>query len=339
MKDIQAESNAALVEEAQHLFVPNYKPAPFVIAKGEGVWLFDVEGHRYLDLVGGIAVSALGHGHPKLVAAVAEQAARVMHTSNLYLNRPSIELARRILDVSFGDRIFFCNSGAEANEAQLKLARRVAWDRGEKTRTKIITFTSSFHGRTLGALAATAQPKYQEGFGPMPAGFVYLPYGDVAALEAAIDRDTAAVLVEPVQGEGGVRVAPEGFLAKCRELCDRSGAMLMFDEVQIGVGRSGKYWGYEHDGVVPDVMSIAKGIAGGLPLGAIVTTERFARHLAYGTHGTTFGGNPVSCAAGAVIFDALAEPGFLAHVSSVGQVLRDGLVALGEKHRVFTEVR
>jgi acetylornithine/N-succinyldiaminopimelate aminotransferase len=332
-------TNHALAEEAKKLFIPNYKPAELVIERGDGCWVVDVEGRRYLDLVSGIAVSALGHAHPKLTEAIRTQVGKVIHTSNLYLNLPSIDLARRLVEASFGERVFFCNSGAEANEAQIKLARRCAWDRGEKQRNVIVSFDQSFHGRTLGALTATAQPKYHEGFGPLPLGFKYLRYGDVEGLERGVDETTAAILVEPIQGEGGVRMPSAGFLAACRRIAHARGALLCFDEVQVGVGRTGRMFAHQHEGVVPDSMSLAKGIGGGLPLGAIVTTEALGSHLGYGTHATTFGGNPVACAAGCVVFDVLGEPGFLEHVVEIGRVLEDGLRAIGEKTHAFQEIR
>lgn len=332
-------TNAALAERSAGVFLPNYKPSPLVIERGEGCSVFDVEGRRYLDLVGGIAVSVLGHGHPRLVQAIRDQAGRILHTSNLYLNRPAIELGERLLERCFGERVFFCNSGAEANEAQIKLARRYAYDRGDKERIKIITFDQSFHGRTYGALAATAQPKYQEGFGPMPGGFEYSTYGDVAALERAVDEKTAAVLVEPIQGEGGVRVAPPGFLAACRRITRERGALLLLDEVQVGVGRTGRMFCHQWEEIVPDSMSIAKGIGGGLPLGAIVTTAALGSHLTYGTHATTFGGNPVACAAGLAVLEALSENGFLEHVVEVGRALEAGLNQIGTRSGAFSEVR
>lgn len=334
------ESNAQRAEQAKTFFTPNYKPAPLVVERGEGCYLFDVEGNKYLDLVGGIAVSALGHGHPALVKAIQEQAAKVLHTSNLYLNRPSLELADRLRSVSFGQRIFFCNSGAEANEAQIKLARRYAWDRGDKKRNKIISFDGSFHGRTFAALTATAQPKYHEGFGPMPEGFVYAKLGDVEALDKLVDDTVAAILVEPIQGEGGVRVPPKGFLAACRRLASQRGALLLFDEVQVGVGRTGTMFGYQHEDVVPDVLSLAKGIGGGLPLGAIIAKEDIGVHLVVGTHATTFGGNPVACAAGLVVLETITQPGFLEQVQSNGAKLIAGLTEIGEKRgKIFKEVR
>lgn len=330
---------ADLIRRAERVFTPNLRPAPVVLDHGEGVRLYDLEGREYLDFASGIAVSALGHRHPALVSAIKAQAERLLHTSNLYWNQPSIELAEKLVASCFAERVFFCNSGAEANEAAIKLARKFAHDRGETERVEILSFEGSFHGRTMGALAATAQPKYHVGFEPLPRGFTYLPFGDLEALERAASPRTAAILIEPVQGEGGVRATPEGFLAECRRLADRAGALLVFDEVQIGVGRSGKMFGHQHEGVEPDIMSLAKGIGGGLPLGAIVTTERVGASLSFGSHATTYGGNPVACCAGGVVFDALAAPGFLDRVSRVGQQLRDGLTAISAGRGLFKEVR
>lgn len=325
-------------ERAKQVFTPNYAPAELVIARGEGCYVWDLEGRRYLDLVAGIAVSALGHHHPKLVAAIQAQAERVLHTSNLYLNQPSIELAERLVGHSFGQRVFFCNSGAEANEAAIKLARRYAYTRGETERVKIYSFDKSFHGRTMGALTATAQPKYHEGFRPLPEGFGYLTM-DLAAVEAAIDHHTAAVIIEPVQGEGGVRVPPPGFLAALRKICTDKGALLIFDEVQIGLGRSGAMFGYQLEGVTPDIMSLAKGLGGGLPIGAIVTTDAIAPALNVGSHGTTFGGNPMACAAGLAVFEVLESPGFLERVRAIGLAFEAGLRAIAQTHGGVSEVR
>lgn len=325
-------------ERAKQVFTPNYAPAELVIDRGEGCYVWDLEGRRYLDLVAGIAVSALGHHHPKLVAAIQAQAEKVLHTSNLYLNQPSIELAERLVRHSFGQRVFFCNSGAEANEAAIKLARRYAYTRGETERVKIYSFDKSFHGRTMGALTATAQPKYHEGFRPLPEGFGYLTM-DLAAVEAAIDHHTAAVIIEPVQGEGGVRVPPPGFLAALRKICTAKGALLIFDEVQIGLGRSGAMFGYQLEGVTPDIMSLAKGLGGGLPIGAIVTTDAIAPALNVGSHGTTFGGNPMACAAGLAVFDVLESPGFLERVRATGLAFEAGLRAIAQTHGGVSEVR
>jgi len=327
------------VARAGRVFTPNYRPAPFVLERGEGVFVYDRSGRRYLDLVAGIAVSALGHNHPRLVETVAHQAGRLLHTSNLYYNRPSIELAEGLVELSFGDRVFVCNSGAEANEAAIKLCRRVSHGRGESRRNRIVSFRQSFHGRTFAALAATGQPKYHEGFGPMPEGFVHLDLGDEAALEATVDETVAAVLVEPVQGEGGVRPAPPGFLRKVRAVCDEAGALMVVDEVQCGVGRTGRMWGYQLEEVIPDVMAAAKGLGGGTALGAIVARAEVAESLAPGTHGSTYGGSPLACAAGCVVLDEVRQPQFLENVRAVGEQLQRGLVEIGGRFDAFAEVR
>jgi acetylornithine/N-succinyldiaminopimelate aminotransferase len=272
-------------------------------------------------------------------AAIAEQAARLIHTSNLYWNEPSTRLATRLAAHAGLERVFFCNSGAEANEASIKLARRYHFDRGDKERVEIITFDHGFHGRTMGALAATAQPKYHEGFQPLPGGFRYESYGDVAGLERAAGPRTAAIMLEVLQGEGGVRPAPPGFVAAARRIADKVGALLLFDEVQTGMGRTGKMFGHQVEGVRPDVMSLAKGIGGGLPLGAMMTTSAIGASLVVGTHATTFGGNPVATAAGNVVLDVLEGPGFLEHVRAVGDQLRHGLAEIGRAHGAFKEVR
>lgn len=332
-------SNDAWVERAQKPFFPNIRPAPVVLTRGEGCRVFDADGRSYLDLTSGIAVSALGHGHPALVEAITAQAANLLHSSNLYYNEPSIALAEKLVESSFADMVYFCNSGAEANEAAIKLARRHHYDRGDKARVRIVSFEKSFHGRTYGALTATAQPKYHEGFGPMPEGFDYVGHFDLEGLAKTVTNKTAAVIIEPLQGEGGVNVPPPGFLAEVRSICDRAGALLIFDEVQAGIGRTGHVFAYEHDGVAPDIMSLAKGIGGGLPLGAMVATGEIGEALAYGTHATTYGGNPVACAAGNVVLDTIRAEGFLEHVVAVGAVLEAGLNTIAESTGRFTTVR
>ncbi len=331
--------NAGWVERAQGPFFPNIKPAEIVLTHGEGCRVFDADGKSYLDLTSGIAVSALGHAHPALTEAIREQAGRILHTSNLYYNAPSIELAEKLVASSFADMVYFCNSGAEANEAAIKLARRYHHDQGDKARFRIVSFEKSFHGRTYGALTATAQPKYHEGFGPMPEGFDYVGPFDLDGLAATVSRATAAVIIEPLQGEGGVNVPPAGFLARVREICDANGALLIFDEVQAGIGRTGSVFAYEHDGVVPDIMSLAKGIGGGLPLGAMVARGDVGKSLAYGTHATTYGGNPVACAAGNVVLDTIRAPGFLEGVRAVGEHLASGLRAIAGRTKRIAEVR
>jgi acetylornithine/N-succinyldiaminopimelate aminotransferase len=334
-----AGGNVFWAERFKNCSLPNYQPAPLAIESGEGCEVIDVEGNRYLDMVAGIAVNALGHRHPKIVAALKAQAERVLHTSNLYVNTPSVELAELLIETSFAECVFFSNSGAEANEAAIKLARRSAFDKGEAARTKILSFDQSFHGRTLGALAATGQPKYHQGFGPMPADFVHLPYGDTSASAAAIDERTAAVIVEAVQGEGGVRVAPPGFISALREQTKAKGACLILDEVQVGIGRTGKMFCYQHEAWVPDIVTLAKGVGGGLPLGAMLTTRELAKAFSYGTHGTTFGGNPMACAAGLAVLRVIREPGFLDRVIAVSEHLFAGLFALQTKHPRIVEVR
>lgn len=327
---------SAAVSRSKAVFTPNYKPAPMLFTRGEGVYLFDDEGRKYLDLVSGIAVSVLGHAHPKLVQAVTDQAQKFLHISNLYLNEPALELAEKLVEASFGDCVFFANSGAEVNEAALKLSRKYAFDRGEKDRVEIISFEGSFHGRTMGALAATAQPKYHQGFEPLPPGFRYLPLNDVARLNETISNKTAAVIVEPIQGEGGVRVPNPGFLAEVRKACDRAGAVLIFDEIQVGLGRTGTMFAHEYERVVPDIMTLAKGLGGGLPIGAMIAKKEVGASLTYGSHGTTFGGNPVAARAGQVVLETIATPGFLDRVKKLGEFFQEKLRSLSD---VFAEIR
>lgn len=330
-------STSTWIERARSVFTPNYRPAPVVLERGEGVYLFDLDGRRYLDLVSGIAVSALGHGHPAVRQAIQEQADLLLHTSNLYWNQPSIRLAEKLVERSFADRVFFCSSGAEANEACIKLARRYHFARGEPERNEIVSFRNSFHGRTMGALAATAQPKYHEGFQPLPGGFVHLDVGD--PLEPVLGDRTAAVLVEPVQGEGGVRPVPDAYLRDLRAACDRVGALLIVDEVQCGVGRTGDLFAVERSGVRPDLMALAKGLGAGMPLGAMLATESVAEALQPGTHGTTYGGNPLACAVGLAAFQVIEQPDFLASVGRVGARLEAGLQRLVDAHPDLVEVR
>jgi len=332
-------SNQDWKERATEAFTPNYRPAPLLLEKGEGSYVFDVEGNKYLDMISGIAVSALGHNHPALVAAITAQAGKILHTSNLYLNQPSIELAEQMKTTGFFDSVYFCNSGAEANEAAIKLARKHAYDRGDKSRFEIVSFVGSFHGRTFGALTATAQPKYHEGFRPMPEGFSYLPFNDFEALKSGITEKTAGVIIEPIQGEGGVRMPDEGYLAAIRQRCDEVGAVLIFDEVQVGVGRTGFMYAHQCDGVEPDIMTLAKGIGGGLPLGAMVCTDAVAPALSYGSHATTYGGNPMACTAGSIVYDALSGQNLLENVRLRGEQLRSGLIQIGKKHKCFSDVR
>jgi len=286
----------ALLETAKKHLYGNYKPSPFVVERGQGCELFDVDGKRCLDLAAGVAVSSVGHAHPALVRAIVEQAGKVLHTSNYYYNEPNIHLAAELCARTGYARAFFCNSGAEANEALLKAARHHFYARGDKGRQRIVAFQNAFHGRTMGALSMTGTPKYREGFGEM-GPVTHVPYGDLAAVEAAMGPDVAAIIVEPVQGEGGVYVAPAGFIAGLRKLCDASGALLLVDEVQAGVGRLGRFLGHDGCGARADAIALAKGLAGGVPIGAMLTTEALAFALPPGTHGSTFGGNPLACSA------------------------------------------
>ena len=334
-------STAELVASAQQHLVPTYRQRGLVLERGQGSRLWDIEGREYVDFGAGIAVSALGHGDTDILAALREQADKLWHTSNIFLSEPSLRLAEELVAASgFASRVFFCNSGAEANEAAIKLVRRHAANAGRAPQQRaIISFQGSFHGRTLATVTATAQPKYQQGFEPLPGGFRYAPFNDAAAFDAVFDTDVAAVLVEPVQGEGGVVPAAPGFLAHLRARCDEVGALLVFDEIQTGVGRSGKLWAHQWDGVVPDVMTLAKGLGCGFPIGAMLVAEHAAQTLEFGSHGTTFGGNPLAAAVARVALRKLAAPELLANVETQSRALREGLRTLDEKHQVFADVR
>lgn len=290
-------TQSALLDTARAVQLGNYRPSPIVLCRGEGRRVWDVDGRAYLDLSGGIAVTSVGHAHPRLADAIAKQASTLVHVSNLFYNDRAIELAKALTARTGFSRVFFCNSGAEANEAQLKLARRYHYARGDVDRTGIVSTWNSFHGRTMGALTMTGQPKYHEGMGPMLPGVSWVEYGNLAALEAAVGKTTAAVILEPVQAEGGVIVASDAYLAGVRAICDAAGALLLLDEVQTGYGRTGTFLAREHSGIWPDACSLAKGIAGGFPFGAMLVRENVADVLVPGTHGTTFGGTPLACAA------------------------------------------
>lgn len=312
-------------------YMPVFARYPMVISHGEGAYVTDTDGNRYLDFFAGIAVNALGHAHPKLVKAVAEQAAKVIHCSNLYYTEVQAQLIEKLATLSGLDKVFLANSGAEANEGALKLARKygktIADDKYE-----IITANHCFHGRTLMTLTATAQPKYQAGYEPLPQGFTYIDYNDIAALEAAISDKTCAVVLEPIQGEGGVNVPADDYLQKVRALCDKHGALLIFDEVQTGIGRTGKMFAYEHFGVKPDIVTLAKGLAGGVPIGAFLATDKVASVFHPGDHGSTFGGNPLACAASKAVLETILEDKLLDNVNEVGAYLMDNIRSLGEKY-------
>ena len=310
---------------------PTYARAEPVFVRGEGVWLETADGERYLDMAAGIAVSALGHGHPHLVEALRDAAGGVWHLSNLFRIPDQDRLAERLCEASFASRVFMTNSGAEALECCFKAARRYHYDRGEAGRTEILTFEGAFHGRTLATIAAGGQAKYLEGFGEKAPGFVQLPFGDHDALKGAVGERTAAVLIEPVQGEGGVRAVPPQCLRGLRELCDETGALLIYDEVQTGIGRTGRLFAHEWAGAAPDLMAIAKGLGGGFPVGACLATEEVGTALTLGTHGTTFGGNPLAMAVANAVLDVVLEEGFLTHVTEVSRTFRQGLASLVER--------
>ncbi len=320
--------------------MPTYNRADVAFDRGDGSWLYATDGRRFLDFGSGIATSSLGHAHPHLVQAIAEQAGRVMHTSNLYRVPGAERLAARFVEASFADSVFFCNSGAEANEGLVKIMRRAMHERGQSERYRVICFDGAFHGRTLAMLAATGNKKYLTGFGPEVDGFDHVPFNNMNALRDAIGPQTAGVLIEPVQGEGGVRPASLDFLRDLRAACDEFGILLGMDEVQCGMGRTGKLFAHEWSGITPDVMSIAKGIAGGFPMGAILATEAAAAILTPGTHGTTFGGNPLACAAANAVLDVMLAPGFLADVDRKARRLWHALVDVcQEQPDVLEEVR
>jgi len=304
---------------------------PLSFERGEGSWLITADGTRYLDFAAGIAVNSLGHAHPHLVAALAEQAGKLWHVSNLYEIDGQRRLGERLAENSFADKVFFTNSGAEALECAIKTARRYHYVGGQENRFRIITFEGAFHGRTLATIAAGGQKKYLEGFGPKVEGFDQVPFGDLQAAENAITPDTAAILVEPIQGEGGIRVPPTQFIRGLRELCDKHGLLLIFDEVQTGIGRTGKLFAYEWTGVTPDIATIAKGIGGGFPMGACLATEEAAKGMTPGVHGTTFGGNPLAMAVGNAVLDVILEPGFLEDVVRKGLLLKQGLAAIADE--------
>lgn len=317
--------------------MPTYARADLAFVRGEGARLWAEDGRRFLDFGSGIATSSLGHAHPHLVRAIADQAAKVMHVSNLYRIPQAERLAARHVAASFADSVFFCNSGAEANEGMIKAMRRTMAETGRPERYRIITFEGAFHGRTLATLAATGNPKYLDGFGPKVDGFDQVAFGNMNAVRDAITPATAGVIIEPVQGEGGVRPAELRFLRELRAMCDEYGLLLGLDEVQIGMGRSGKLWAYQWAGIEPDVMSAAKGIGGGFPLGAILAKEHVAKHLKPGTHGTTYGGNPLACAAGNAVLDVILADGFLDRVDRVARHLWRGLLALKERNADLIE--
>ncbi|APE42608.1 acetylornithine transaminase [Sulfitobacter alexandrii] len=312
--------------------LPTYNRAPLSFVKGEGTWLIEADGRRFLDLGAGIAVNALGHAHPGLTEALTAQAGALWHTSNLYQIPQQQALADKLVEATFADTVFFTNSGTESCELAVKMARKYFYDKGQPERVEIITFDGSFHGRSSAGIAAAGSEKMTKGFGPLLPGFVHLAFGNHDALRAAITDRTCAVLVEPVQGEGGIRPLPDACLKGLRDLCDEHGILMILDEVQCGVGRTGKLFAHEWAGVTPDIMMVAKGIGGGFPLGAVLATEDAASGMTAGTHGSTYGGNPLGCAVGCAVMDIVADPGFLAEVNRKAGLLRQKLEGLVASH-------
>ncbi|MCG6551675.1 MAG: acetylornithine transaminase [Candidatus Magnetominusculus sp. LBB02] len=330
-----------LLDDASLYLMNTYKRFPVVFVKGRGMKLWSADGKEYLDFMAGIAVDILGHCHPRHVVAIQKQAQKLVHVSNFYHTEPPIRLAKLLCDYSFADRVFFSNSGAEANEAAIKLARKHSKERFRAEKTSIITAVNSFHGRTLATLTATGQPKLQSGFEPLVPGFSYVPFNDYEALKSAIDEDTCAVMLEPIQGEGGVRMASEDYFRHVRDLCTRLGILLILDEIQTGTGRTGTLFAYEHYGIEPDILTLAKGLGGGIPIGATLVREDVAKAFTPGSHGSTFGGNPLSCAAAFATLETLLEDGIMLSESRrMGDYFMSALVKLQKQFpKVITEVR
>lgn len=323
-------------EESSHYVMDTYSRLPVVLRKGRGVKVWGVNGKEYLDFVAGIAVNVLGHCHPKVVVAIQKQAQRLIHISNLYYNELQIKLARLLVENSFADKVFFCNSGAEANEGAIKLARKYAKENLKEERYEIITALNSFHGRTLATLTATGQEKFQKGFEPLVPGFKYVEFNNIKDLESAINERTCAVMLEPIQGEGGIRIPSREYLKGVRDICDSHGILLILDEVQTGMGRTGRLFAYEHFGIKPDIMTLAKGLGNGVPIGAVLATDRVASSFKPGSHASTFGGNPLCCAAAIATIETILEDGFiLDHCRRMGEYLLNGLMELKEEYSSF----
>ena len=321
------------------VMVPNYAPAAFIPVRGAGSRVWDQSGRELIDFAGGIAVNVLGHAHPALVKALTEQANTLWHVSNVFTNEPALRLAKKLVDATFAERVFFCNSGAEANEAAFKLARRVAHDKFGPEKCEIIAAVNSFHGRTLFTVSVGGQPKYSDGFGPKIQGISHVPFNDLDALKAAISDKTCAVVLEPIQGEGGVLPIDLAYLQGARELCNQHDALLVLDEVQTGMGRSGSLFAYQHYGVTPDILTSAKSLGGGFPIGAMLTTSEWAKHLVVGTHGTTYGGNPLACAVGEAVIDVINTPEVLEGVHAKHQRFKSKLEQIGQQYGLFSEIR
>ena len=328
-----------LLEWAAKYHTPNYARAPICLVRGDGVRVWDSDGKEYLDFGAGIAGASLGHCHPRVTGAIREAAATLLHVSNLYYTAPQIHLAKLLCDHSFAERVFFCNSGAEANEAALKLARKYAKERYASDRYEVIATHNSFHGRTFATVTATGQEKYRQGFEPLVPGFKHVPYNDLRAMERALDNRTAAIIVEPIQGEGGVNVPDDDYLPGLRKLCDESGALLILDEIQTGVARTGRLWAYEHSGIEPDIMTLAKALANGVPIGAMLTRDEVARALGPGTHGSTFGGTPFVTSVALATLQTVIGEKVAERAARMGRRLMDGLRQLAQGSAGIREVR
>jgi acetylornithine aminotransferase len=328
-----------IMNKADKVIAKTYKRFPVVITKGKGCCLWDTEGKKYIDFVSGIAVCNLGHAHPKISEALSKQADILLHVSNLYYTEPQIELASRLTENSFADRVFFCNSGAEANEAAIKLARKYYKDKGENDRYRIVTMEKSFHGRTMATLSATGQDKIRKGFEPVLDGFDHIHFNDIDALRKSIGPSTCAVLLEPIQGEGGIRCPDPDYLKSVRHLCDEADILLIFDEIQTGMGRTGKFFAYEHFGIEPDVMTLAKALANGLPIGAMLAKEEVAETFGPGAHASTFGGTPIITAASIQVVKLLLEGNLIHHCAEIGEYFKEGLTGLKSKHESIVDVR
>ena len=316
-----------------------YKRFEVVLAKGSGAKVWDINGKEYLDCAAGIAVCNLGHSHPRIIAAVSEQLGKLTHVSNLYYTEPQTRLAKMLVDNSFADKVFFCNSGAEANEAAIKLARKYAHENMGPDKFELITMKESFHGRTMATITATGQEKFQFGFTPLLEGFTYVPYNDLKALEAAISGKTCGIMLEAIQGEGGVKIPDDNYLAGVREICDRHGLLLIIDEVQTGMGRTGKLFAYEYSGIKPDIMTLAKALANGIPAGAMLATDKTAAAFVPGNHASTFGGNPIAMAAATAVVETMLQEGILEHCREIGDYFLSQLKKLQQKHAIIRDVR
>jgi len=330
---------SAIIDQAENVITKTYKRFPIVITRGQGCTLWDDEGRSYTDFVAGIAVCNLGHAHPRISKALVNQAGTLWHVSNLYYTVPQVELAKWLVEHSFADRVFFCNSGAEANEAAIKLARKYFKEKGQNRRFKIIAMERSFHGRTMATLSATGQDKIKKGFEPVLEGFSFVPFNDINALKNQIDAETCAVMVEPIQGEGGVRCPDPEYLKAVRQLCDETGTLLIFDEIQTGIGRTGRLFAYEHFAVEPDIMTLAKALANGLPIGAMLATEAAAAAFGVGSHASTFGGTPVVSAASLEVFKVLEEENIVERCSKIGAYFKERLLWLKSRHESVADVR